>query len=249
MAREAGHRLLERLGKTKLRPGGVDGTNWLLNHVDFDKKPVLLEVACNKGFNLINFAQQYDGEFYGIDKDEESVKVANEKLVELNLNNKMNIRYGDATNLPFEDNTFDVVLNEAMLTMLNHENKEKAIKEYYRVLKPGGILLTHDVLLTKDDKEIIRGLQKVINIAATPLVAEKWTGLFKDCGFKDVDYHSGEMTLMSEVGMLKDEGEEGMQKILENAMKDENKEQFYEMMNFFNDYSEFVHYIVVKSVK
>ncbi len=60
----------------------------------------------------------------------------------------MNIQYGDATDLPFEDNTFDVVLNEAMLTMLNHENKEKAIKEYYRVLKPNGILLTHDVLLT-----------------------------------------------------------------------------------------------------
>ncbi len=57
------------------------------------------------------------------------------------------------------------------------------------------------------------------------------------------------MTLMSEVGMLKDEGEEGMKQILENAMKDENKEQFMEMMNFFNDYSEFVHYIVVKSVK
>ena len=40
-----------------------------------------------------------------------------------------------------------------MLTMLSDEQKMKALSEYYRVLKPGGVVLTHDVvLLTKDPK-------------------------------------------------------------------------------------------------
>ncbi len=38
-----------------------------------------------------------------------------------------------------------------MLTMLNNSAKEKAIKEYLRVLKPGGRLLTHDVSYQDED--------------------------------------------------------------------------------------------------
>ncbi|MBW4080888.1 class I SAM-dependent methyltransferase [Paenibacillus sp. S150] len=37
--------------------------------------------------------------------------------------------------LPFDDNSFDAVLNESMLTMLNQSAKEKAVAEYFRVLK------------------------------------------------------------------------------------------------------------------
>ncbi len=249
MAREAGDRLLERLGKTKLRPGGVAGTNWLLNHVDFDKPLVFLEVACNKAQGLIDLANKYDGDFYGIDKDEVSVEEAKKNVKALGLEDRIKIYHGDATDLPFEDDFFDVVMNEAMLTMLNNDGKAKATKEYNRVLKKGGILLTHDVLLTKDDVNIVRGLQKAINIAAVPLLLEKWIEVFKNSGFENVEYNSGKMTLMSKEGMMKDEGEEGMKKIMELAMQDENKEQFMEMMNFFSDYSEFVHYIVCKSVK
>ncbi len=249
MAREAGHRLLERLGKTKLRPGGVAGTNWLLDKINFDKPLVFLEVACNKGANLIDLAKKYEGKFYGIDNDKDSVEEAIKNVKGAGLEEKIIIQHGDATDLPFEDSIFDVVLNEAMLTMLNADGKEKATKEYYRILKTGGILLTHDVLLTKDDINIVRGLQKAINIAAVPLVSDKWVETFKNSGFKDVEYNSGEMTLMSEVGMMTDEGAEGMKKIMENAMNDENKEQFMDMMNFFSEYVDFVHYIVCKSTK
>jgi methyltransferase len=44
---------------------------------------------------------------------------------------------GNAMKLPFDDNSFDIVINEAMLTMLPQISKEKAISEYFRVLKPG----------------------------------------------------------------------------------------------------------------
>lgn len=45
----------------------------------------------------------------------------------------------NAMKLPFADNSFDIVINEAMLTMLPIEAK-KAITEYWRVLKPSGFL-------------------------------------------------------------------------------------------------------------
>ena len=49
--------------------------------------------------------------------------------------------------LPFEDQSFDIILNEAMLTMLPYQIKEKVLNEYYRVLKPNGIILTHDIAI------------------------------------------------------------------------------------------------------
>ena len=61
------------------------------------------------------------------------------------LEDKINVLQCNALKLPFDDETFDIVINEAMLTMLSPIVKKKAIDEYYRVLKPGGKLLTHDV--------------------------------------------------------------------------------------------------------
>ena len=42
---EPGHEFLARLGKTRLRPGGREATEWLLSHVDFTADTRVLEVA------------------------------------------------------------------------------------------------------------------------------------------------------------------------------------------------------------
>ena len=54
----------------------------------------------------------------------------------------IDFRIGDAENLPFEDNTFDAVINKWLLWTL--PNPEKAISEWRRVLKPGGRLIIID---------------------------------------------------------------------------------------------------------
>ena len=53
----------------------------------------------------------------------------------------------NAMKLPYEGASFDIVINEAMLTMQADQAKKKCVMEYLRVLKPEGLLLTHDVLL------------------------------------------------------------------------------------------------------
>ncbi len=51
-------------------------------------------------------------------------------------------RKGDAENLPFEDNSFDVVVNRWVLWTI--PSPDKALSEWYRVLKPGGRVLYID---------------------------------------------------------------------------------------------------------
>ena len=56
MFKEVGHFLLKRLGKTKLRPGGITATNWLLKQVQFTADTKVLEVACNEAETLMCLA-------------------------------------------------------------------------------------------------------------------------------------------------------------------------------------------------
>ena len=153
-------------------------------------------------------------------------------------------------NLPFADESFDIVINEAMLTMLPIEAKKKAVSEYFRVLKKGGILLTHDVGFENPNLEkILEELKNVINVAVTSLHFDDWENLFRETGFSQVEKNTGNMSLMSPIGMIRDEGFFGALKIIRNGMKKENREMFQSMRKFFNHTGRDLKYIAVASRK
>ena len=247
---EVGHNFLARLGKTRLRPGGRKATDWLIASGDFSKDKKVLEVACNMCTTSIGLAKQYGCRIEGVDLDENALEKAKANIAANNLQDKIHVQRANAMKLPFEDNTFDIVINEAMLTMLPVEAKMKAVAEYFRVLKPNGFLLTHDVMLVGDDhKTILENMRNAINVTVTPLTKEGWKQVFLDSGFRNIETFSGEMTLLSPKGMIYDEGVLGTLKIIKNAMKAENREQFKRMFSTFNDPEHKLHFIAVCSQK
>ena len=131
---------------------------------------------------MIQLAQRFGCAVTGVDLDENALQNAKANIEKNNLQEKLTLIHGDATALPFEDNSFDVIINEAMLTMLVGDRKDKALKEYFRVLKPGGRVVTQDVFFTVEDaalqKELRMGLSKTINVNVEPLDAEGWKSLF-----------------------------------------------------------------------
>lgn len=52
MSKEAGHTFLAKLGKTRLRPGGKEATDWLIQQGAFSQDKQVLEVACNMCHNI-----------------------------------------------------------------------------------------------------------------------------------------------------------------------------------------------------
>ena len=202
------------------------------------------------GTTAIQLAKEYGCHITGIDLDEEALEKARANIKENNVEELVQVQRANATKLPFEDNSFDIVINEAMLTMLPIEAKEKAIREYLRVLKPNGLLLTHDVMLNTDDAEgVIADLRDAIHITVTPLKKEGWKELFHRCGFRNVDTYSGEMSLLSPKGLITDEGVLGAMKIISNALKPENRETFTKMFKTFNDPEKKMGFIAVCSQK
>lgn len=244
-----GHHFLARLGKTRLRPGGRKATDWLMASGDFNKHSQVLEVACNIGTTAIEIATKYGCQIEGVDLDDEALARAKENIINHGLQDKIHVQRANAMKLPFENNRFDIVINEAMLTMLPHEEKQKAIHEYLRVLKPGGFLLTHDVMLLIEDPTFLDSLQDAINMHIAPLTKAGWKQLFHDCGFRNVETYSDEMTLLSPKGLIYDEGVLGTLNIIKNALKSENREQFKKMFKTFNDPAHKLHFIAVCSQK
>lgn len=250
--REAGHTFLARMGKTKLRPGGIDATNWLLEKAEIKPASKVLEVACNMGTTMLLVAERYGCEVVGIDLDEAALEKARENIREKHLEDKLSVVCGSAFELPFPAASFDVVINEAMLTMLIGEDKDRALKEYARVLKPGGVLLTHDVVFREEDQkiqqELIAGLSKAINVHVEPLTLAGWQERIEKHGFR-VEQKHGKMTLLDPPGILHDEGAKGALKIMTNAMKKENRTMFTTMFDFFNDHADQLGYVASCSTR
>lgn len=137
MSKEAGHTFLAKLGKTRLRPGGKEATDWLIQQGTFSQDKQVLEVACNMCTTSIYLAHTYGCHIQGVDINKKALEKAQENISAAGLESYIQVQQANAVKLPFDDNQFDIVLNEAMLTMLPIAIKEKALREYYRVLKPG----------------------------------------------------------------------------------------------------------------
>lgn len=247
---EVGHHFLARLGKTRLRPGGKAATDWLIANGDFREDKQVLEVACNMGTTAIQIAQQFGCKVIGVDLDEAALEKARQAIAENDLGDLIEVQRANAMALPFADNSFDIVINEAMLTMLPNDAKEKAIREYFRVLKPNGFLLTHDVVLnTNDVEQMLADLRETIKVSVTPLSKDDWKNTFTQCGFRNVETFTGEMSLLSPKGLIQDEGVIGAIKIIGNALKPENRDTFKKMFQTFNDPEQKLGFITVCSQK
>lgn len=95
----------------------------------------VLEVGCGKGDLSILMATQ-GVNVTGIDLSQNLLKNASKRARKLGLD--INFKQADITDLPFEDSCFDVVISTLTFHYLSEEEKELALKEIFRVLKPGG---------------------------------------------------------------------------------------------------------------
>ncbi len=127
-------------------PGHQIGTKseeeaWMneLRH-EIPKPPLkVLDVGCGTGAMGLLYARMgYD--VSGVDLSEAMMNQARMKAIRDNL--AIDLKKGDAENLPYPDESFDLIVNRHLLWTLPHP--EVALYEWSRVLKKGGTLLIID---------------------------------------------------------------------------------------------------------
>lgn len=104
--------------------------------VDFKGKRVL-DLGCGNG-RLFDFLYSKGiSEYYGFDQSEELIKIAKKRYP------KGMFKVGNMLDTGYKDNDFDIVLCLATLHHIPSKNlREAALKESFRILKPGGLLIT-----------------------------------------------------------------------------------------------------------
>jgi len=114
------------------------------------QSPMVLDIGCGTGRTAIKIAKSLPkgGHLNGIDIynvnaiSGNSLATVNRNAELEGISDKTTFQYGSVTEIPFEDNKFHILnLSSVLHEVHDYEDKERAIKEIHRVLKPKGFLL------------------------------------------------------------------------------------------------------------
>jgi ubiquinone/menaquinone biosynthesis C-methylase UbiE len=107
-----------------------------------ETQPMVLDVATGTGrmpLALVNHPA-FEGHVIGLDASRKMLEQAARKVREAGFEETTTFLWGDGQNLPFEDNSFDMVTCMEALEFM--PQPEAGLKELVRVLRPDGLLLT-----------------------------------------------------------------------------------------------------------
>lgn len=117
----------------------------------------VLDMGCGRGAVLLLAAQHLTtGRAVGVDmwrsadQSGNSEEAARRNAIAEGVAERVELQTGDMTALPFEDDSFDVVVSSlAIHNIRGRVGREKAVEEAVRVLRPGGRLMIADVRGTR----------------------------------------------------------------------------------------------------
>ncbi|MBU7032177.1 MAG: methyltransferase domain-containing protein [Theionarchaea archaeon] len=140
--------------------GGLSATCELLKLLNLKESMNVLEIACGTGFTACMAAHTYHCQITAVDYSEEMIKKARERAKKEHIEDYIEFKVANVFDLPFEDNTFEVAYFESFLNILAGD-KEKALKEITRVVRPGGFVGANEVFRTESiPPELLRHMEE-----------------------------------------------------------------------------------------
>lgn len=218
-----GHWLLATMGKTVLRPGGLEMTEALLEHARPLPGETVVEFGPGVGRTARLLLGTSPARYIGVDPNPEGAPALRKVLADFpHVSTRVVTADAKSTGLP--DESADVVIGEAMLTMMNPRDKAAIVAEAARILKPGGRYVVHEMGLAPENidpdtaAELQKEISRTVKVGARPLTMDQWRALLTDAGFSIRFAHQNPMNLLEPRRILADEGLLGTARIAKNMI-------------------------------
>lgn len=147
----------------------------------------VLDLGSGGGIDVLLSAKRVGptGKAYGLDMTDEMLALAEENKLKSGLTNAEFLK-GEIENIPLPDNSVDVIISNCVINLSG--DKDRVLKEAFRVLKPGGRLAVSDVVVCGDAPvEIKKSMELWIGCIAGALSDYQYVAKLAKAGFENID--------------------------------------------------------------
>lgn len=151
---------------------------------------VVLDLGSGGGIDVLLSAKRVGphGKAYGLDMTDDMLALARENQRSAGIENVEFLK-GEIENIPLPDSSVDVVISNCVINLSG--DKDRVMKEAFRVLKPGGRFAVSDVVVTGDvPTEVRRSMELWVGCIAGALRDHEYVGKLANAGFDSIDIES-----------------------------------------------------------
>jgi SAM-dependent methyltransferase len=146
----------------------------------------VLDLGSGGGIDVLLSARRVGpkGKAYGLDMTDEMLALARENQNKAGVANVEFLK-GEIENIPLPDDSVDVVISNCVINL--SADKDRVLREAFRVLKPGGRFAVSDVVVTGEiPAEIRRNVELWIGCVAGALRDTDYTAKLAAAGFENI---------------------------------------------------------------
>jgi arsenite methyltransferase len=146
----------------------------------------VLDLGSGGGIDVLLSARRVGpgGKAYGLDMTDDMLTLARENQRKAEVKNVEFLK-GEIEAIPLPDNSVDVIISNCVINL--SANKAQALREAFRVLKPGGRFAVSDVVVRGEvPAELRRSMELWVGCVAGALSEEEYHGLLKQVGFEEI---------------------------------------------------------------
>jgi len=163
---------------------------------DLTNNPKMLYVGVGGGMELLQFSyfNRKKNGVIGIDVVDEMLEASRKNFKEAEAQNPwfksefVDLKKGDALNLPVPDNSIDVAAQNCLFNIFKTDDLKKAIAEMYRVLKPHGKLVMSDPTCEQTMNDTLRNDDRLRALCLSgSLPIAEYVKMLTDAGFGTIE--------------------------------------------------------------
>ena len=172
---------LSKFGVGGAHPGGIELTKKIVGTKNIDNNSRILDIGCGTGQTAAYLANEYSAIVTGIDIHPIMIEKAKKRMKKEHL--PVEILQCSIENVPLQEDTFDFVLSESVLSFVD---KPTALSEIFRLLKDDGQLIAIEFTINKPLETAIANKIKQFYGFESLLMEQDWIRYFKQAGFTTI---------------------------------------------------------------